>query len=169
MSRATFCWECLGKCDSSRARTAAMAPARAPAPRMVLVMRFHHRRAGLSGGLARRAEMLKALQGLEVRPERRPLRLLITASQGARAGPFAGSDDTAQVVVQRWQLAGSGRSRKWATRTSRTRLPRPPPPGFLMGCDFAVLFERRPIRPAPRSPAPSRGRSRHASSSTPGC
>jgi hypothetical protein len=43
--------------------------------------------------LARRAD------GLEVRPEGRPLRLLITASLGARAGPFAGRDDTAQVVV----------------------------------------------------------------------
>lgn len=80
-----------------------MAVARAPAPRMVLVMRFHHRRGGLSGGLAWRAG------GLEVRPERRRLRLLITASLGDPADPFASSDDTAPVVVQGQRPAGSGR------------------------------------------------------------
>jgi len=49
MKRATFSGECLGKSGKTRARTAVIAPAMAPAARMALVRRFHHRS---GGGLA---------------------------------------------------------------------------------------------------------------------
>jgi hypothetical protein len=138
-----------------------MAVARAPAPRMVLLMRFHHRRGGLSGGLARRAG------GLEVRPERR-LRRLITASLGDPVDPFASSDYMAPVVVQHGGRRAAAVAGHGATRTPQLRM-RILTTGFLTGCDFALLSERRQILPASRSLAPSPGRSRHAWLSRPGC
>ena len=49
MKRATFSGECLGKSGKTRVRTAVIAAATAPAARMALVRRFHHRS---GGGLA---------------------------------------------------------------------------------------------------------------------
>jgi hypothetical protein len=49
MKRATFSGECLGKSGRTRVRTAVIAAAMAPAARMALLTRFHHRN---GGGLA---------------------------------------------------------------------------------------------------------------------
>jgi len=46
MKRATFSGECLGKSGRTRVRTAVIAAAMAPAARMALLMRFHHRNGG---------------------------------------------------------------------------------------------------------------------------
>jgi hypothetical protein len=79
MKRATFCWSGEGKSDRTKVRTVAMAAASAPAPRMMVTVRFHHRNAGALGGLACRAD------GLGGRPEGLLLRLVITRIP---EGPF---------------------------------------------------------------------------------
>ena len=89
-------------------------------------------------------------------------------SLGDPADPSASSDDTAPVGVQ-----DGGRRAAAVAGNGRREHPRHGcqvcPPGFLTGCDFALLSERRQILPAPRSLAPSCGRSRHAWASSPDC